>query len=91
MHNVIKSGDISAGSDVVLKKLVIVLLEDHAAGSDHNVLLGLSLDVLKVLVQRLDVGVVDAVQFLLRGHKELKSAALGVDVVVTSGSDVRDQ
>jgi hypothetical protein len=91
VHHVVQSSDISAGFSVALQKGVEVLFEDHAAGSDHNVILRLSLDILKVLIQRLDVGVVNAVHFLLSGHKELHSAALGVDVILTASSDVRNK
>ena len=87
---VIQSCDVSAGCCVSLKESIVVLLEDHAAGSDHNVLLGLSLDVLKVLIHCPDVGVVDGVYLLLGGRKKLESPALGVDVVVTACSDVCD-
>jgi hypothetical protein len=91
MNGVIQCCDVSAGSSVALKKSIIILLEYHAAGSDHNVFLRLSLDILKVLVHSLDVGVVDRVYFLLRGKKKLDSSALGIDVVVTACSDVSDQ
>jgi hypothetical protein len=91
VNGVIQSCDVSAGSGVALKEGVIVLFEDHAAGSDHNVFLRLSLDVLKVLIHSPDVGVVDVVYLLLCRRKDLQSAALGVDVVVTARSDMSDK
>ena len=91
VNGVIQSCDVSAGCGVALKEGVIVLFEDHAAGNDHNVLLGLSLDVLKVLIHSPDVGVVDVVYLLLCRRKDLQSAALGVDVVVTACSDMSDK
>ena len=91
VNGVIQSCDVSAGCGVALKEGVIVLFEDHAAGNDHNVLLGLSLDVFKVLIHSPDVGVVDGVYLLLCRRKDLQSAALGVDVVVTACSDMSDK
>ena len=91
VNGVIQSCDVSAGCGVALKEGVIILLEDHAAGSDHNVFLRLSLDVLKVLIHSTDVGVVDVVYLLLCRRKDLQSAALGVDVVVTACSDMSDK
>ena len=85
---VIEQSDVCAGFDVLLKKLIIVLCKYHAAGSDHDIILGLTADIVDVREQCVDICVVDGIDQLFVGNDDLDSAALGVDVVVTAGADV---
>ena len=73
---------------MVLKQLVQILSEDHAGRNDHDIFLMLHLDIIHVLIESIDVGVVNSVQLLLCREEKLDSAALGVDVVVTACADV---
>jgi len=88
---VVEEGNVRAGFGVLLEQLVIVLCEDHAAGRDHDILLRLFADVFNVREERIDIGVVDRIDQFLVGDDDLDLTALGVDVVMTAGTDVCDQ
>ena len=87
----IEQSDVCAGFDVLLKELIVVLCKYHAAGSDHDIFLGLTADIVDIREQRIDICVVDRIDQFLIGNDDLDSAALGVDVVVTAGADMRYQ
>ena len=88
INGMIKHGHICTGFDMGIDQLGVVGGVDHVIRSDNNIRIMNCFDALQIGVVIVDICVIDIVDSGMLCKKDLEITALGVDVVVTSGSEM---
>ena len=71
-----------------IQKCLIILFVDHVAGCYDNVLLGHTLNLLNIFKISVDISIINGACTVVLCEEHLNSSALGVDVVMATGSDM---
>ena len=83
----IQQGNVCTGLDMLVKQFLEILLEDHTAGGDDHIIMAGIFDDFDIVHVSRDIIAIQTVQFILC-KKQMQSATLGVDIILTSGSQM---
>ena len=72
---------------MLVKQFFEILLKDHTAGGNDHIIMAGILDDFDIIHVSRDIIAIQTVQFILC-KKQMQSATLGVDIILTSGSQM---
>ena len=91
IYRMIKQGDVCTGINMLLDQFGEISRINHIIWCDYHIWMMHFFDVLQIFIIGSNIGIIDCISLICIREKNLQLTALGVDIIMTSGTDMGNQ